>query len=694
VEAKPSWRVGIDTGGTFTDVVALHNGDVRTGKVPSTPPHFDDGVLAAIASVGLRPEDILLLAHGTTATTNAVITKSGARTGLITTKGFRDVLELRRHNSAELYDILWDPPEPLVPRQRRLEVSERLNYAGEVVVPLDETELEQAIERLRDQEIDSLAITFLHSYENPAHERRAKEVVRERWPELYISISSDLLREPQEFERTSTTVVNSYVGPILARYVERLERRLAECGFAGRLMIMHSGGGLLPAASALAVPARTVTSGPAAGAMAAQGLSASGAPAAAAAAAEAVAQTTGIGHLISLDMGGTSADIAVVRDGQTLLINEYEPEFGMPIRFPAVDLMTIGAGGGSIAWVDAAATPRVGPQSAGADPGPACYGHGGDDATVTDANLLLGRLSQETKLAGKLGLDLAPAEKAVAEFAAAIGLTVEEAALGIIDIANSNMARAIRVMTVERGLDPRRFVLLPFGGAGPMHACELADQLSIREVIVSVSPGVTSALGTLFVDIVHDLSRSWIVPLGTLEPDDVERIFVELEGQAQQVLTDDLVPSDHQRVERALDLRYLGQLKTLTIPVPSDRFSPDVLMEARRAFFTEYERRYHYVTEEIEVEVAVIRVRGRGLQERSELPAHRKAPAPLPIGRRPVRFREGSIETAVYARDDLSPSVELTGPLIVEQLDSTTVVPLGWVLSVDSHGNLRLRKSS
>lgn len=688
------WRVGIDTGGTFTDIVAVADGEVRTAKVPSTPPHFDEGLLNSIQQVGVPLSEISLLAHGTTVTTNAVITKSGAQAGLITTLGFRDVLELRRHNRGELYDLLWDPPEPLVPRQRRLEVTERLSYSGEVVVSLDEEEVAQAIERLKDYEVESLAVCFLNSYQNPVHEERVREIVKEKWPEVYVTISSALLREAQEFERTSTTVVNAYVGPILAGYVKELERRLKGAGFRGRLMIMHSGGGLLPAESALEVPARTVTSGPAAGAMAAEGFTVSGAPAAGAMLAEGIASTAGLTQLISLDMGGTSADIAVVRDGHILLINEYVPEFGTPIRFPAVDLITIGAGGGSIAWIDSAGSPRVGPQSAGAVPGPAAYERGGTEATVTDANLVLGRLSSGTKLAGRLALNPQPAERAVEGFGARLGLSTIDAALGIIDIANSNMARAIRVMTVERGLDPRQFVLLPFGGAGPMHACELAEQLAIDHVLVPIAPGVTSALGTLFVDVVHDLARSHIVSLNRVDSRQVEAVFNELEDAARKALTADRIPDAQQRLERSLDLRYVGQVKALTIPIPNSVFDVDELADARRKFLEEYERQYHYVTEDIDIELAVIRVRGRGLQEKVQLPAHHKGGAVRPIATRRLHFRKGSFMAPVYARDRLGSGGGLSGPAIIEQLDSTTVLPPSWRLDVDAHGNLNLTRES
>jgi N-methylhydantoinase A len=684
------WRVGIDTGGTFTDLVAVRHGEIRTAKVPSTPPTFDDGVLDALAAAGIPAGEVVLLAHGTTATTNAVITKTGAKTGLITTKGFRDVLELRRHNRGEIYDILWDPPDPLVPRRRRLEVTERIDYAGDVAVPLAIDEVVAALDRLREEQIEALAVCFLHSYANPAHELRVKEIAAERWPELYVSVSSDLLREPQEFERTSTVVANSYLGPILSTYVGRLERRLAELEFAGALLIMHSGGGLLPARTAVAVPARTVTSGPAAGAMAAEGFAAAGVPAARAMAAESTATQTGVEQIISLDMGGTSADIAVIRDGRALLINEFTPEFGLPIRFPSVDLLTIGAGGGSIAWIDAAGAPQVGPRSAGARPGPACYARGGVEPTVTDANLVLGRLSPETGLAGALRLDRGLAEQALDDFAQRLGLPVGEAALGIVAITNSNMAKAIRVMTVERGLDPRRFALLAFGGAGPMHACELAEQVGIGAVVVPLAPGVTSALGTLFVDIVHDVARSHISPLGQLDATDVDATFGELEREADEALARDRVPPERRALQRSIDLRYVGQLKTLSIPLPAERFSTSVAAAARERFLREYERRYHYVTDEIDIEVSVVRVRGRGLQDKPELTAPAAGGAPTARGRRPVVFRTGEVDTVVYGRDGLAPGIELAGPAIVEQLDSTTVVPPGWSLGVDAHGNLRL----
>jgi N-methylhydantoinase A len=673
--SEPGWRVGIDTGGTFTDLVAVRGDDVRIAKVPSTPPRFDGGVLDALRAAELKPSQLELLAHATTATTNAVITKGGARTALLTTRGFRDVLELRRHNRGEIYNIMWDPPPPLVPRRWRHEVTERIDYAGEIKIPLDEDDVDRALLDLLAEGVEAVAVSFLHSYQNPEHEQRVKELVRRTCPELYISISSELIREPGEFERTSTTVVNAYLGPILAGYLGRLDQRLTEDGFDGTLLIMHSGGGLLPARSALEKPARTVTSGPAAGALAAAGLALEAA------------------HVLSLDMGGTSADIAVIRDGKALLVNEYEPEFGMPIRFPAVDLLTIGAGGGSIAWVDAAGIPQVGPQSSGASPGPACYGRGGAEATVTDANLVLGRLAPETVIAGDLRLDPEPARAAVGAFAARLGLDEEAAALGIVEIANSNMERALRVMTVERGLDPRGFTLVPFGGAGPMHACELAEALQISRVLIPLAPGVTSALGTLFADVVHDVARTKITPIAQLQPGEIASLFSELEGEAQRALDADQVPAAFRSLERSLDLRYLGQLKTLSIAVGDGDFDSESVAVARRKFLDEYERRYRYVTDEIPVELAVVRVRGRGAQQPPRLKPEAARSAPAASAERRVRFRSGAAQCNVYLRADLPIATELPGPVIVEQPDSVIVVAPGWTLTVDERGNLELERA-
>ena len=686
------WRVGIDTGGTFTDIVATDGNQIKIGKVSSTPPDFETGVLNSISDVSIGVPDISTINHGTTATTNATITKTGARVALITTKGFRDVLELRRHNRGEGYDILWDPPEPLVPRKLRFEIDERMDFSGKVLKSVDQKDLISLVEILKQKELDAIAICFLHSYMNSENEAVVKDFLSAALPNLYISASSDLIKEPQEFERTSTTVVNSYVGPILNGYVERLRTALITQGYKDELLIMHSGGGLLPADTALAFPARTVTSGPAAGAMAVEGFTVSGAPSGGIMAVERMAQSQDIENIISLDMGGTSADIAVVREGKARLINEYNPEFGVTIRFPAVDLLTIGAGGGSIAWIDGAGAPQVGPQSAGARPGPACYGIGGEDATVTDANLVLGRLDENNPLAGDLKINLDLARKAVESFADKLGLSTDDAATGIIEIANSNMARAVRVMTVERGLDPRDFVLLPFGGAGSMHGCELADELSINKVLVPKNPGVLSALGTLTVDVVHDRAVSYINLLSDVDINELDKIFSSMEEDVTAQLESEGFQKKMRVIERSVDVRYLGQVKTLNMTIGNKKIGDKDIKAIGEQFFKAYEENYRYITDKIPLEIAVARVRARGIQDKLNLPEIDKKESPKPKGSREVLFERKVFKTPIYDREDFGSGSSIDGPAIIDQLDCTTVIPPSWKLKVDSYGNLMMEK--
>ena len=686
------WRVGIDTGGTFTDIVSTDGKKIKIGKVPSTPPDFETGVLNSIMDISIELDEISIINHGTTVTTNATITKTGAKVALITTKGFRDVLELRRHNRGEGYDILWDPPEPLVPRKLRFEIDERTDFSGKILKPVNKKDLNLIVEILQQKEIDAIAICFLHSYMNSKNEVVVRDFLASSFPNLYISTSSDLIREPQEFERTSTTVVNSYVGPILNGYVSRLRESLKSQGYKEELLIMHSGGGLLPAETALAFPARTVTSGPAAGAMAVEGFTVSGAPSGGVMAIERMAQSQDIKNIISLDMGGTSADIAVVRDGKARLINEYNPEFGVTIRFPAVDLLTIGAGGGSIAWIDGAGAPQVGPQSAGAIPGPACYGEGGEEATVTDANLVLGRLDENNPLAGDLTINFDLAMKAVGNFAKKLSLSTEDAATGIIEITNSNMARAVRVMTVERGLDPRDFVLLPFGGAGSMHGCELADELSINKVLVPRNPGVLSALGTLTVDVVHDRAESCINLLTEIDINDLNKIFKKMEDEVTTQLESEGFHKEKRVIERSVDVRYLGQVKTLSIPIGNKKIKDKDIKEIDEQFFKSYEENYRYITDKIPLEVAVARVRARGIQDKLNLPEIDSKQDPNPKSSREVIFEREKHDTPVYNREDFGPGSSMEGPVIIDQLDCTTVISPSWKINVDTFGNLLIDK--
>ena len=686
------WQVGIDTGGTFTDLVAVRGDEQRIAKVPSTPAAFDQGVLDSITAAGIDTSEIEMIAHGTTVATNAVITQRGAPTALLTTRGFRDVLELRRHNRGDPYDIQWDPPPPLVARRNRFEITERMDYAGDVVTPLDVEQVRAAARLAARRGIRAFAIAFLHSYVNPVHETRAAEIVAAEVPGAFVSTSGELLREPPEFERTSTTVLNAYLAPVVSDYLTALESRLRDAGFAGRLYVMHSGGGLLTVESASRFPARLLTSGPAAGAKAAEGVAASTGVAGGVVAAGVLASSEGLEEVISLDIGGTSADIAVVQGGRADIVHEFSPRFGQPARFPAIDLVTIGAGGGSIAWVDAGHLPHVGPQSAGADPGPAAYLGGGTDATVTDANLVAGRLMADVALAGGITLDTAAARRAVGTFAEELGLSVEDAALGIIDICNNNMARSIRVVTVERGLDPRNFTLVPFGGAGPLMAAELADVLGISRIVVPLAPGVTSGLGCLYVDIAHDISEALICELTDADRSRLQEVFDRLAAAMRRRLSDDGVATERQRLEYSIDLRYLGQVRALTVELETGVVSERFTEEYRELFFGEYERQFHSVAVDIPTEIAALRVRGIRRSERPHIPFSGPTSSLRTI-ERPVLTRDGEVTARVAERSRLHVGSRLSGPLVLTQEDSTTWVPPHWEVEVDKLGNLQMARA-
>lgn len=688
------WRVGIDTGGTYTDLVAVRGAERRIAKVPSTPSNFERGVLDAVQSAGIAIAEIDMLAHGTTVATNAIITGAGADTALLTTAGFRDVLQLGRHNRGEPFDILWDPPPPLVPRRHRYEVQERLDSSGSVVVPLEEEGVRTAARLARAAGIGSFAICFLHSYANPAHEERAHEIVLDEVPGAFVCHSAELLREPPEFERTSTTVINATLMPVVTDYLSALDRELRAAGFVGRLTVMHSGGGLMTVDSAARFPARLVTSGPAAGAKAAEGvaggvLPASGSPAAAVVVAQEVARENGLREVISLDIGGTSADIAVVRDGKARLVPEFSPQFGQPIRFPAIDLITIGAGGGSIAWVDAGDLPHVGPRSAGAVPGPAAYLRGGSEPTLTDANVVLGRLASDVDLAGGVHLDAAAAAKAVQTFADRLGLSLADAALGIVDVCNNNMARSIRVVTVNRGLDPRDFTLVAFGGGGPLQAAELAQVLGMRRVLVPLAPGVTCGLGCLYVDIVHDVSEARIELLSRADRDLVQDVVARLGVTMRQRLVDEQVEPADQRLEFALDLRYAGQVRGLTITLAGEQLPEQFGSELTERFFDEYERQFHSASREIKVELAAVRVRGTRAVTRPEIPFRGGVGDPSWVERQ-VHTHAGPVTARVGDRGWLAAGTQLPGPLVLTQVDSTIWVPPSWDAEVDPQGNVVL----
>ena len=671
-----SWIVGCDTGGTFTDLVALSDaGEFRVAKVPSTPPDFDRAVIEGVRELGIPSGDIRRLFHGTTVTTNAVITKRGAATGLITTEGFRDILEIRRANREELYDILWDPPPALVPRRHRLEVAERVAYDGTVVTPLDEDTVRDAIRRIRARGLESVAVCLINAHMNPAHERRIRDLLLEADPELSVSLSTEILPEPPEFERTATTVANAYTAPILSRYMTTLVESLREDGFNEDIvLVMHNGGGTMTSDYAKGHAVKTLNSGPAAGVIAGA----------------AIAESAGVANAVCIDMGGTTCEFAVVVDGKPQMSTSFDLEWGMPIRFPSIDVMSIGAGGGSIGWLDPAGKPRNGPQSAGADPGPACYGQGGTEPTNTDAHLVLGRVSNDEFLDGRMALDRELATDAVRQgLGEPLGLSIDDAAEGLLRIANANMVAAIRLITVERGYDPRDFTLIAFGGAGPLHAVDIARELEMPEVIVPAYPGVTSALGLLFVDPLDDFSWAFVRRQDELDLQEVASIYDEIGDRVLTSLELQGVERDQLVLERSLDLRYIGQLHSITVPL--EDVTDDGFARAIELFHAEHEQHYRYSHPEQLVESSTLRVTARGARARPDLDAVRYAAdgEQRPETSRQVHFPDTAwIDARVLDRAALAPDAELVGPCIVEGVDTTVVVPPGIAARVNDAGDI------
>ncbi len=654
--------VGVDTGGTFTDFVLIQNGQVRVHKVLSTPDDPARAILQGLADLGVE-RDLTALVHGSTVATNAVLERKGARTGLITTAGFRDVLEIGRQTRPKLYDLRVQKEPPLVPRSLRVEVVERLDERGGVLVPLDLASVESAIQALKVAAVESVAVCLLFSFANPAHERAVTEEARAAG--FHVSASYEVLPEFREYERTSTVVLNAYVGRLMDGYLDRLRSALP----AGTtLRIMQSNGGSISAETARREAARTLLSGPAGGVVGAAF----------------VADASGFSQAIGFDMGGTSTDVALIDGAITETTDGMIA--GFPIKLPMIDINTVGAGGGSIAWFDAGGALRVGPVSAGADPGPAAYGRG-SEPTVTDANVVLGRLIPETFLGGTMALDVERARRSLAEIVERLGTTPEDAALGIIRIVNANMEAAIRVISVERGHDPRRFTLVAFGGAGPLHACELAASLRIPRVLIPGSPGVLSALGMLVADIIKDYVQTIMVTADEAV-EAVEPVFAQLEASGLADLVTEGLAESEIAIERYLDLRYWGQSYELVVPFEGS------IPGAVEAFHAAHERRFGYADRSERVQVVNARVKARGV---TQLPAAEQLAAvagavPEPIAVRPVVFDSPdgivALDTPIYRRTTLSPGVAFTGPAIVAQYDTTTVLPPGWRATIDATGSL------
>ncbi|MFN8633182.1 MAG: hydantoinase/oxoprolinase family protein [Chloroflexota bacterium] len=688
------YRVGIDIGGTFSDLVIMDEvGRVSTLKVPSAPDRviaaLVDGLQVLQRQAGLASEDAIAVVHGTTAATNAILEYRGARTGLITTKGFRDILEIRRLRVGRLYDLAWDKPKPLVPRRLRHEVPERLDVNGAVVEPLDLAAAEQAIEALLADEPEAIAVVLVHAYANGEHERQLGASIAKRAPNVYLSLSHEVLPEIGEYERTSTTVVNAYVGPIADRYLGELESGLTGAGVQAPLLMMQSNGGVIRASTARRRPVQVVESGPAGGVVAAVRL----------------ARQCDAPNLITVDMGGTTAKASIVEDGHPFQVAEYEVGAGISVgsrmfkggghtlRVPALDIAEVGAGGGSLIRVDTGGGLRVGPESAGAVPGPVCYGFGNQQPTLTDANLVLGYLNQTHLLGGTLPIDGAAAHAALRERAAEpLGMDMLGAAYGAHQIAVSNMVRVARAVSTERGRDPRRCVLVAFGGNGPVHAAEVARQLGISDVIVPPWPGLFSAFGLLAAETRHEISQARRMQLAGLVPADLLAGFAELEESARTTLRGEGHADASISIDRLLDLRYRGQSSELRIATPGLEELEDVA-EIAAAFEDEHQRTYGYRDGPERVEVVSFRVVARVAQQvpppvveprRSGTPASRSAY---------FGAEHGTLETPVLDRGDL-PLDPLPGPLIVEEYDATTIVPPGWSARLDEHANIRLSSAS
>ncbi len=662
---------GVDVGGTFTDLVIFdpESGAMRLAKVPTTLDNQAWGVLAALEQAGAELSGLDLIVHGTTTTTNAVLERKLARTGLITTEGFRDVLELGRRTRPQPYGMTGTFT-PVIPRDLRLEVPERMDARGRVLTVLDEGAVVRAVETLHKAGCESLVIHFLHSYANPAHERRAAEIAATLWPNRFITCGHALLSESREYERGVTAAVNAAVQPLLERYIARLTDELKARGYTRELLVMNGNGGMVSARVVAREAVKTVMSGPASGVMAAVY----------------TGRRAGMENLVTYDMGGTSTDVALIRAGRAPVSNEIEVEYAMPIHVPMVDVRTVGAGGGSIARVDQGGMLRVGPESAGSNPGPICYGRGGSEPTISDANILLGRLSP-----ARFGHDLERVRAAFADkIGAPLGLSAEQAAAAVLTLGNIHMAGAIRMVSISVGADPRDFALFAFGGAGPLHATALARELAIPKVLIPARPGITNALGCVVADLRHDFVRTVNRPLDLADLDEVHRLFAEQEAEGRHLIGAERIRVTEIRAEFSVDMQFLGQTHLLRVALPDGKPSRAGL---QAAFERAYHDRFHVDLETIRAGLVNLNCSVVGTRPEIDLsqlidPAERRMTVQeARTGDRRVWFA-GWHQTPVYWRDHLPLDAGMTGPAIIEQMDTTIVVEPGDRVGTDAAGNL------
>ena len=646
------WRIGVDSGGTFTDVCLFdeQDGRVEVWKVPSTPDDPSRGIAGGVeeglrrvapGAAGPPAASVSYFGHGTTVATNALIQHRGVRTGLVTTDGFRDLLEIGRQKRPDLYDIQADKPPVLVPRDLRLEVPERVDHSGAIVTPLDEGRMRAAARALAAAGVRAIAVSFLYGFIRPEHEQRAVAILREENPDAFISAGHEIAPEFREYERLSTVVLNAYLGPVMGDYLGKLGPRLAALGLAATPHLTQSNGGVIGFATAAAMAVRTILSGPATGVVGAQ----------------AIGALSGFSDLITFDMGGTSTDVALLQDGSCKLASEATVH-GYPIKAPMLDIHTVGAGGGSIAFIDAGGLLKVGPRSAGADPGPVCYGRGNDEPAVTDANVVLGTLNPRHLLGGRMTIRHDLAEQAIARLAGRLGLGTMETAQGIVSVVTANMARAIRVISVQRGHDPRDYTLMAFGGAGPLHAARLAAELEMKRVVVPRNPGILCAMGLLLTDLRADFAATRLMAADGRATPGVAEAFAALAGRAARWFEHEGIAAADRRPARTVDMRYSGQNYELAVPVPDGAITPATIDHLDRGLHRIHRQRYGFASESEQVEIVTLRMEAIGTVRKAALKTHPEV-GPDASGaiadRRPVWFPEarGYIDTPIYDRDAL-----------------------------------------
>ena len=671
-------RIAVDIGGTFTDLVAVDdNNQVYRSKSLTTPDDLARGIADCLTGANIGVAGASFFVHGSTVTINAVLEHKGARTGLITTKGFRDVYEIGRGNRPEGYNLFFKRPVPLVPRDLRLEVDERMYASGEVLTPLEEASAQETIGALKNAGVESIAVCLLHAYANAAHEQRLGALLHLQFPEAYVSLSHEILREFREYERTSTTVLNSYVGPLVRRYLVSLEKMLADAGFRGTFRVMQSNGGVMSAETAKKMPVTMMESGPVAGVIAAAHLG----------------ESLGCRHIISFDMGGTTAKSSLIKDFHPEVTSSYYVGgyiTGHPMMLPVVDIVEVGNGGGSIAWIDPAGALKVGPQSAGAVPGPACYGKGGADPTVTDANLIAGRIDPEYFLGSGIRLQRDQAAEAIVEkVGKPLGLSLEEAALGILTIANFNMSLSVRAVSVEKGYDPRDCVLVPSGGGGALHAMAIARELSVPRVIIPPMPAHFSALGMLLADLKHDYVQTFVRELAETSGAEIAGAFAVLEKSATDTLAEEGTKPEQILLRRFLDMRYRGQEYTLPVPITEDLRGLTDFSAIRARFDQLHQEHYGHSAPKEPVMMVNLRLTALGkFDNKLSLAVSSRAGDRGERGRRPVIFEAKPVACPIYLRSGFTAGDRLTGPAVIEEMGATILLYPGDTMQVNEFGQL------